>query len=153
MANTRAGRKKGGHNRGFFYRKGRGWYVTKGSQFIPLCYEDGQHIKNAGCDIQDVLNPQARLRLDRQSIVENCDRTVLEVCQAYLSDAKQNGAEKTHADRADTLFDFCFGLPPRVQTEGWRRSPQADQRGETGDRQKTDSSRLRPTRDFKTYPA
>ena len=41
MANTRAGRKKGGRDQGYFYRKGRGWYVTKGSQFIPLCYEDG----------------------------------------------------------------------------------------------------------------
>jgi len=115
MSKTRVGRKKGGHNRGFFYRKGRGWYVTKGSHFTPLCYEDGQHIKNANCDIQDVLDAHARLRLDRQPIEENCDRTVLEVCQAYLADAKQNGAPKTHADRADTLFDFCFGLPPEFR--------------------------------------
>lgn len=33
-------------------------------------------------------------------------------CESYLANAKVNGAAKTDADRADTLFDFCFGLQP-----------------------------------------
>ena len=34
------------------------------------------------------------------------------MCIAYLEYAKKNVAEKPRFDRADTLFDFCFGLPP-----------------------------------------
>ncbi len=33
----------------------------------------------------------------------------------YLTDVKVNGAAKTHADRSDTLFDFCFGRPPEYR--------------------------------------
>jgi integrase len=118
MSKTHVGRKKGGHNRGFFYRKGRGWYVAKGSQLIPLRYEDGQHIKNANCDEQDVIEAHARFVLDRTPTPEDNTLTVLSVCQTYLADAKQNGAPKTHTDRADTLFDFCFGLPPEFRQKG-----------------------------------
>ena len=41
MAKNRPGRKKGGHNRGYFYRKGRGWYAIDETRQIPLKYEDG----------------------------------------------------------------------------------------------------------------
>jgi len=35
----------------------------------------------------------------------------------YLEYAKKHGAPKTHFDRADTLFDFCFGLPPEFRNK------------------------------------
>jgi hypothetical protein len=43
MSKTQVRRKKGGYNQGFLYRKGRGWYVTKGSQLTAPCHEYGQH--------------------------------------------------------------------------------------------------------------
>jgi len=120
MAKTHPGRKKGGRNRGFFYRSGRGWYVKNGSQFLPLRDLDGQHLKDPKCDDRTVKEAHARWLLDRSPAPERNGTTVLEVCQAYLADAKLSGAAKTHADRADTLFDFCFGLPP-----GFRRKSDA----------------------------
>src|SRR5258708_745825 len=124
MAKKHVGRKKGGHNRGYFYRAGRGWYVVDGSRFQPLRYEDGTAIKAAGADERDVRAAHARWLLDRQAspilTPVTSEVTVLDVCQTYLTNAKATGAAKTHADRADTLFDFCFGLPPefRPKKEG-----------------------------------
>jgi integrase len=121
MAKRHAGRKKGGHNRGFFYRKGRGWYVTEGSRMVPLRYENGEPIKDQAADERDVKDAHARWLLDRQVKPETAAEstvTVLEVCKAYLKDAKANGAAKTYEDRADTLFDLCFGVPPAFRTKG-----------------------------------
>jgi len=39
------GRIKGGRNRGFFFRKGRGWFAKVGSQFFPLVDEDGKRLR------------------------------------------------------------------------------------------------------------
>jgi len=60
-----------------------------------------------------VREAHARFLLSKQARpAQRCQVTVLEVCQAYLENTKATGAAKTHSDRADTLFDFCFGLPP-----------------------------------------
>jgi integrase len=42
--------------------------------------------------------------------------TVIDVCDAYLAKVEGDGATKTYNDRADTLFDFCHGLPPRFRS-------------------------------------
>jgi site-specific recombinase XerD len=118
MAKKAGGRKKGSRNRGYFYRSGRGWYVGIGSQMKRLLFEDGAPIKEKDADERDLKEAHARWLLDRQSAVATFDEnptTVLEVCQAYLADAKANGARKTYDDRADTLFDFCIGLPPEFR--------------------------------------
>jgi integrase len=120
MAKKRTGRKRGGRNRGYFFRKGRGWYATEGRQVIPLCFEDGTHIKDSDASEQDLKEALARHVLDQQQPVEeNPDAhvSILEVCQAYLENAKATGAAKTHHDRADTLFDFCFGIPPEFRNK------------------------------------
>lgn len=117
MAQKRRGRKKGGRNRGFYYRKGRGWYAVEGSQRIPLRYENGEHIKAQDADGRDIQEAHARYLLERQETpVAQDTTTVMEACLAYLAEAKANGAPKTHADRADTLFDFCFGIPPEYRS-------------------------------------
>ncbi|WP_145374909.1 tyrosine-type recombinase/integrase [Symmachiella dynata] len=83
---------------------------------LPLRDENGEHIKVQLADDQDLKQAYARFLLDKQTAVEvQNDITVLDVCLAYLRYAKTNGAEKTHFDRADTLFDFCFGLPPEYR--------------------------------------
>jgi integrase len=110
------GRSKGRKTKGFFYRTGRGWYSKDGSRFIPLRYENGEHIKLEKADERDIKEAYARFLLDKQRKPAVQDATtVLEVVKAYLADTKQNGAAKTHADRADTLFDFCFGIPPEYR--------------------------------------
>lgn len=113
---TKMGRAKGRKTKGYFYRRGRGWYSKDGTRFVPLRYEDGEHIRTADADERDVKEAHARFLLEQQRkpIVQG-GTTVLEVCKVYLDDTKRNGAAKTHADRADTLFDFCFGIPPEYR--------------------------------------
>lgn len=122
MAKNRPGRKKGGHNRGYFYRKGRGWYAIDETRQIPLKYEDGAPISAENADEDEIRNAYARWRLvkqdqQRRGRKPEDDTTVLDVCVRYLAHAKLHGAPKTHADRADTLFDFCFGLPPEQRNK------------------------------------
>jgi len=115
MAKKKPGRNKGGHNRGFFYRKGRGWYAIDGTRQVPLLYENGSRIREEDAAEEEIKNAYARWRLEiqeeekRAAQAENV--SVLDVCFDYLRHVKLHGAPKTHADRADTLFDFCFGLP------------------------------------------
>jgi integrase len=118
MGNNTGGRNKGRRNKGYFFRNGRGWYTTEGKRMIPLRYEDGEHIKEPKANERDLKEAHARHILDRQkeSEIQN-ETTVLDVCISYLNYAKANGAEKTHFDRADTLFDFCFGLPPEFRNK------------------------------------
>lgn len=125
------GRTKGRRTKGYFYRAGRGWYTKLAGRFIPLRYEDGTHIKDKEADGHDVREAHARFLLDKQQAAKVQDQTtVFEICEYYLRDAKVNGAPKTHADRADTLFDFCFGLPPgqrnKIGPEAFRAADTAD---------------------------
>lgn len=118
MQKKRGGRKKGARNRGYFFRKGRGWYASQGHNMAPLRYDDGEHIKDPKADERDLREAFARFLLDRQKEAEvQNETTLLDVCVAYLEYAKRHGAPKTHFDRADTLFDFCFGLPPEYRNK------------------------------------
>lgn len=121
MTKKKQGRKRGGRNRGYFFRKGRGWYATESGRMIPLRYEDGEHIKDARANEADVKEAHARWLLDR-NVEQVSDEpedavTMLEVCQAYLANVKATGAVRTLRNRADTLFDFCFGLPPQFRNK------------------------------------
>ena len=40
------GRKKGSRNKGYFYYAGRGWFVLNEGKKVPLCYDDGERIRN-----------------------------------------------------------------------------------------------------------
>jgi integrase len=118
MAKKKLGRRKGRKTKGYFYRSGRGWYTKDRGKFLPLRYEDGEHIKDGKADERLVQEAHARVILSKQkNSVQEPDVTVLEVCQAYLVNAKATGAAKTHSDRADTLFDFCFGLPAEYRSK------------------------------------
>ncbi len=122
MPKRTAGRKKGGRNRGYFYRKGRGWYAIDGKRFVPLLTEDGERLTSAAVSQDEVRDAYARWRTGQAEPVQTesepeCTVTVLEVCQAYLANAGAVGAAKTHFDRADTLFEFCFGIPPKFRNK------------------------------------
>ncbi|MDA7980519.1 MAG: hypothetical protein MPJ50_17315 [Pirellulales bacterium] len=89
---------------------------------MPLRDEHGNHIKTKEAADAHVKAAHARYLLDRETMVvreppEAPATTILEVCVAYLRYAKMTGAAKTHKDRCDILFDFCFGLPPAFRNK------------------------------------
>lgn len=88
---------------------------------VPLCYEDGSRIRERGADSRVFQEAHARWILARNEVASALDEprnyaSVVEVCVAYLGDARANGAKKTFVDRADTQFDFCYGLPPQYRS-------------------------------------
>ena len=113
------GRKKGSRNRGYFFRTGRGWCASEGSRAVPLCYEDGTRIREKNAPAALVQEAYARYLLGRtvepQTREESEQATLFQVCQLYLEHCKATGAASTYSGRADTLFDFCVGLPPAFQ--------------------------------------
>ncbi|MAT70083.1 MAG: hypothetical protein CMJ58_11245 [Planctomycetaceae bacterium] len=130
MAKSSGGRKKGSRNLGFFYRRGRGWCATEGKRSAPLRDADGQPLREKNIPTKVVSEAYARYLHEKsqktaqpQSKSESSPPvTVLQVCQAYLANAKATGAQGTHECRADTLFDLCFGLPAGFRERGDRES-------------------------------
>jgi integrase len=120
MPKKKRGRKKGGRNRGYFFRPKRGWFARNGdAKFVPLCYDDGQRIRNP--DESPAVLREAYQRWQRETH-ETASRaigaapnpiTVEEIVLTYLDWLKLHGAPKTYTDRSQTLFDFASGLPPR----------------------------------------
>ena len=124
MAKRRTGgRKKKSRNKGYFYRKDRGWYATDGRKMIPLEYEDGTRIRDESADELDVREAYARWLLAKNeeaakvAVIEEADSktTLAEICVVYLENTKANDSKSTYEGRADTLFDFCYGLPPKLR--------------------------------------
>ena len=123
MAEKRAGRKKGGHNKGYFYRKARGWYVYDTGKAIPLRDEDGTQIKSEKANTDILMDAYAHWRTRREEEVAEQKRAakrssghaVYDICKAYLYDVQVNGSKKTLSDRLDTLFDLCWGIPPEYR--------------------------------------
>lgn len=146
MPKKRSVRKKRGHNKGFYFRKNRGWYATEGTRRIPLRYENGEHIKDEAADERDVREAHARYLLDKQKKPEvQNTTTVLQVCVAYLAEAKANGAKKTHADRSDTLYDFCYGVPSEYrQFSTFQEFRDGDQKFSETAREEAEKKRIHP---------
>ncbi|NLS95726.1 MAG: hypothetical protein GXX96_26630 [Planctomycetaceae bacterium] len=126
MAKKRAGRKKGGHNRGFFFRKGRGWYVLDDQKQIPLRDQNELHITDEKANNDLLKDAYARWRTHRKEEIEEKKRlarrassqhSVYDACKTYLYHVQVNGAQKTLTDRMDTLFDLCWGVPPEYRQE------------------------------------
>lgn len=132
MAKRKRGRRVGTRNRGYFYRTGRGWYSKINGRFVPLTFENGERMPSESTPITEVKAAYYRLMANGEeatavdaNAAPECPVTVLEVCTAYLSKAKNDGAAKTHHDRADTLFDFCFGLRPEFRAKDDKPARQA----------------------------
>src|SRR5262245_52478537 len=122
----RRGRRKGSRNKGYFYRRNRGWCTKKGSLFVPLTDEHGQRLRDRATPDEIVKDAYHRWCAESRKTKPAPDSgaTVLEVCSAYLAKAQADGAAKTHYDRADTLFDFCFGLPPEFRAKNGKAPKQ-----------------------------
>jgi len=80
----------------------------------------GPPIREKEVDQELVKDAHARWRLEDDPPPESegtSSHTVYDICKAYLYDVQVNGSEKTLADRLDTLFDVCWGLPPEYRAE------------------------------------
>jgi len=106
-------RRKRSHNRGYWFRAGRGWYVTEGKSSKPLLDNQGKHIKSAD-DREEAERAYARYLLGVDQQPARNGLTVLEACQAYL-DHIQSGHPETYRLRAGFLYDLCHGFPARFR--------------------------------------
>ena len=114
---TRRGRRPGGHNRGYWFRKARGWYATDRGKPLPLRFENGEHLKaeDTPADVLDRAYARCLLGQQEQSLrLAVGDTTpMLRIVQVYLQHCKSNNRKSTFEKRGEYLFDFCYGLPPR----------------------------------------
>jgi integrase len=110
------GRRKGGHNNGYFYRPGRGWFVVDAAgKFVALEYENRDRMRDKETPAAELKAAYARYltKPEATPVDPSSNVTVLQVCTAYLEQVKAEGATATYDGRSRTLFDFCFGLPSR----------------------------------------
>jgi integrase len=113
----RKGRSKGSRNKGYFYRKARGWCA---SDKTPLLDADGEPLRDEDIDEETVREAHARYLLRRNQpelANKGDDTTVIQVCQLYLDYCKANSAESTYEGRVGILFDFCTGLPAGLRNK------------------------------------
>jgi len=97
---------------------------------LPLRDESGNHIKDPDAP-KEILDHAYALRLlarkqeERQSrpAGDTDSKTLEEVILAYLDYCRANGSPSTFQRRADFLFDFCYGLPPRFRDKDNGKKP------------------------------
>lgn len=120
------GRRIGGHNHGWWFRKGRGWYTTEGKRSVALLAENGEHLKAPDSEAE-AQRAYARYLLGQQEQAQReatGDQTpLLAACQTYLDHCKVNGRPSTYYTRANFLFDFCRGFPARFRDKGNGKKP------------------------------
>lgn len=125
------GRRAGGHNKGYWYYHGRGWYTTEADQQRrPLLDENGVHLKAPDTAKEVLERAFAKRLLEREKdsvpvhTADDKDKKALEeIILAYLDYSKANDRAATFERRADFLFDFCYGLPGRFRDKGNGRKP------------------------------
>lgn len=127
------GRKKGGHNRGYWFRTGRGWYVTlPGGKSVPLCDPEGNPLRNRNAS-QELLKESyacwVLAHRNGEKMTGRDDLRILDVCRYFLHYLRQSARPKGFKIRAEMLFDFCSGYPGRLHDarqipEGVRRIPE-----------------------------
>lgn len=106
-------RHKRSRNKGYWFRAGRGWFVTEGKSSKPLLDVKGNHIKSAD-DKEGAEVAYARYLLGVDQQPARNGLTVLQACQAYL-DHIQAGHPETYRLRAGFLYDLCSGFPARFR--------------------------------------
>jgi integrase len=117
------GRRKGSRTKGYYYRKGRGWYAKDGTRNVPLIYPSGEHIRERNAAPEAVKEAFERWKTATQIVKQNARKadardaaiTLERVCDLYLSHVQMTGSEATHYSRANTLFDLCYGIPAKFR--------------------------------------
>ena len=107
------GRTKGRRNRGYFYRKGRGWFTSADEK---LCDSDSNHLRDPDGHKAAALAYAHHCTAQAAGLTTPVgDSIVADVCGRYLEHARRMNADQTYRIRADILFDFCSGFPPRFR--------------------------------------
>ena len=123
---TQGGRRKGSRNVGYWFRSGRGWYVSDNGRAVRLCDPTGNHIRDRA-STKDAREAYARhlLGRQRQAVLESGgDQTpIMECCRVYLDYVKRYDADSTYQLRANFLFDFCTGFPARFRDKAEQPAP------------------------------
>jgi hypothetical protein len=130
------GRRTGSQNKGYFFRTGRGWYMSaetlkdtdnganvKRPKMVPLVDESGNPLRSKTTATTAIKAAYRRALIAAGKSIDDGEdssedgggATVEQVCDAYLAKAKGEGAKKTYTDRKDTLYDFCYGFPAKFQ--------------------------------------
>ena len=99
-------RQRGSRNKGYWFRKGRGWFVRGGKSEIALRDGSGRHIKN---EADEEEAQKAYLAYSEK--LKN-PLTVANVCRRYL-DSIRKGSPETYRLRASYLADLCEGYGER----------------------------------------
>lgn len=103
------GRKRGSRNKGYFFRKGRGWFAKdQAGRFVPLTAEDGERLREK--DTPDKILRESHARFLLTTPEQTSGMAFQELAERYLANIKRDkGAESTRETRADFLFDLCYG--------------------------------------------
>lgn len=142
-------RRKGSRNKGYWFRTGRGWYVTEESSSIPLCDVNGNHIKSADA-AEEAKEAYARHLLGRKPKVSTL--TVREGCEIYLDHAESNGAAQTFNLRAGYLYDLCNGLPAKFRESGTKPTSKDRIHSGYGDKPLMELTKLDVERWIRAHP-
>ncbi|MFZ1933219.1 MAG: hypothetical protein WCB27_23835 [Thermoguttaceae bacterium] len=116
-------RRRRSHNKGYWFRANRGWYITDGKSAKPLCDEQGNHIKSAD-DKEGAKQAYARYLTETPKPPTHSSLTVTQACMAYLDSIRADHPE-TYRMRADLLFDFCTGFPAKYRDKKEKPSPKS----------------------------
>jgi len=113
------GRKRNGRNTGFWFRSGRGWYVTEGLTSIRLLDSNGNPLRDEGA-AEEAKLAYARYLVGRQDQPTKQEKgvTVAEVCEAYLRYVEREGRASTLRLRTGLLFDLCRGFAKGKESKG-----------------------------------
>ena len=123
------GRTVGGHNRGYWFRSGRGWYATVEGQTPRLLDEHGQPIRDKKAERQAKIAYAKLLTGARER--QRDGATVAEIAAKYLEWAKTNNRLNTYLIRKRWVDSFVglFGtvrvkrLTRQCVDEWFGRSP------------------------------
>lgn len=106
-----------------WFRSGRGWYVTEGGSAVKLLDQQGNHITERN-DRKGAQHAYAAYLLATEKQRTDGDRMpLMEVCRAYLEHAEKHASPATLKMRAEMLFDFCTGYPPRFRDSAEKPTP------------------------------
>lgn len=118
------GRSKGSRNRGYFFKRGRGWVANVKGRQVPLEYDNGDRMRDQNTPQADVKLAYHRLMVaPTEPSDDGPDVSVSQICLAYLAQVEDSGAQSTFISRQNTLFEFCYGLPSRFIPRNGKQPP------------------------------
>jgi len=111
--------RKTGRKKGYWYRAGRGWFITtEGGRLVPLRFPGTEkHIKDQRTDVAVLDDAYRAYVLASKAAEEEAEylgvtsrKTVLDLYHAYRQFTKGHNRANTQRLRGFAVFDFTFGL-------------------------------------------